>query len=368
MTAASTILFSGFPGFLGRELLPRVLARDPAARAVCLVQGKFLADARAAAAELTRARPALAGRIDLVEGDITLPDLGLGADPAAALARATREIYHLAAIYDLSVPRAFAEKVNVEGTRQVLEYAVRCTQLARLQYVSTCYVSGRHAGIFAEDDLDKGQRFNNHYEETKFLAEILVRERMATGLPATIYRPSIVVGDSATGVTQKLDGPYYLLRWLLRQPSRLALLPVIGDPSRFCLNVVPRDFVVDAITYLSGIPGSLGKTYQLADHAPPSCEEALDIMAEATGREVVRVPLAVGLAKTAIERVPGVYRLVQIPSSLVDYMAHPTHYLNRDTLADLAPAGLRAPRFAAYAKNLAAFVREHLSMSSAAMA
>lgn len=362
----STLLFTGFPGFLGRELLPRVLARDPATRAVCLVQRKFLAAATTAAAELAAARPELAGRIELVEGDIVAPDLGLGAR-GAALADQTREVYHLAAIYDLSVPRAVAEQVNVDGTQHVLDFVARCPQLSRLHYVSTCYVSGRYAGIFEEDDLDKGQAFNNFYEETKFLAEVLVRERMARGLPATVYRPSIVVGDSQTGATQKLDGPYYILRWLLRQP-RLALLPVIGDPGRFRLNVVPRDFVVDAITYLSGRPDTVGQTFALADHDPPTCEEALELLSAAAGRRVLRLPLSVRVAKALIERVPGIYRLMQIPSSLVDYMAHPTHYRNRATLEALAPAGLAPPRFASYAPAMASFVRGNLALGSAAMA
>ncbi len=362
---ASTILFTGYPGFLGRELLPRVLGRDAAARAVCLVQARFLDEARAAVRDLEAARPALAGRIELVEGDIGEPDLGVaGLD---ALARDVAEIYHLAAIYDLSVPRALAERVNVDGTRHVLDLAARCPRLARLHYVSTCYVSGRHAGIFTEEDLDKGQTFNNFYEETKFAAEVLVRERMAAGLPATIYRPAIVVGDSATGATQKLDGPYYILRWLLRQP-RVALLPVIGDPGRFRLNVVPRDFVVDGIAYLSGRPDTIGRTFALADHDPPTCDEALQAMASASGRRVLRVPLPLRLAKALIDHVPGVDRLLQIPSSLVDYMVHPTHYDTRATLAALAPAGLAAPRFAAYAGNLAAFVRGNLALGSAAMA
>ncbi|MCB9560116.1 MAG: SDR family oxidoreductase [Kofleriaceae bacterium] len=362
---ATTILFTGFPGFLGRELLPRVLARDPATRAVCLVQAKFADAAAAAVAELAVDRPELAARIALREGDITAPDLGLGDD--AALAADTVAIYHLAAIYDLSVPRAVAERVNVDGTQHVLDFAARCPSLERLHYVSTCYVSGRYTGIFEEDDLDKGQAFNNFYEETKFLAEVLVREAMARGLPATVYRPAIVVGDSQTGATQKLDGPYYILRWLLRQP-RLALLPVIGDPSRFRINVVPRDYVVDAIAHLSGRADTVGRTFALADPEPPTCEEALEIMAAAAGRRVLRIRLPVGLAKALIDHVPGVYRLLQIPSSLVDYMAHPTHYHSRATAEALAPAGIEVPRFAGYAPAMAAFVRGNLALTSSAMA
>src|SRR5688572_11431193 len=120
----STILFTGFPGFLGRELLPRVLERRSEARALCLVQSKFLPEARAALAELATRHPGAAARVDLVEGDITRPRLGLSGDP-----RDVVEIHHLAAVYDLSVGRDFAMKVNVEGTRQVLAYAERCPAL-----------------------------------------------------------------------------------------------------------------------------------------------------------------------------------------------------------------------------------------------
>ena len=256
--------------------------------------------------------------------------------------------------------------MNVDGTRNVLAFARRCASLRRFQYVSTCYVSGRYAGVFEERDLEKGQAFNNFYEETKHRAEILVRDRMREGLPATIYRPSIVVGDSRTGVTQKLDGPYYFMRWLLRQPRR-ALLPVIGSAERFRFNVVPRDFVLDAIAYLSGLTTSLGQTYHLSDPEPLTCMEALDAMARACERKPIHVRLPGGLAKWALEDVPGVYRLLQLPPSLVDYMRLPTHYLNRATMAALAPAKIAPPPFASYAPVMAAFVRGHMSLGSAAM-
>jgi len=149
------------------------------------------------------------------------------------------EIYHLAAIYDLGVRREFAMRVNVEGTRNMLEFACHCRGLRRFQYVSTCYVSGTHAGEFSETDLERGQRFHNFYEETKYLAEVDVQKRMREGLPVTIYRPAIVVGDSKTGNTQKYDGPYSVIRFLLRQP-RLAVLPKMGDPDRTEVNLVRR--------------------------------------------------------------------------------------------------------------------------------
>jgi nucleoside-diphosphate-sugar epimerase len=361
----STIFFTGFPGFLGSALLPRVLERCAEDVAVCLVQGRFAAVARARVEALEAELPAVRGRIRLVEGDITRPGLGL-ADPAA-LSADVREVYHLAAIYDLSVTREAGLRVNVDGTRHVVDFAETAPRLARLHYASTCYVSGRHAGIFSEADLDLGQRFNNFYEETKLLAERYVRERMRAGLPVTVYRPAIVVGDSRTGATQKFDGPYFVLQLLVRQP-RLAVMPVIGNPSLTRVNVVPCDFVVDAIAHLSGLPGSAGKVYQLADPAPLTADEMLRAMGHATRRTIVRVPLPRRLARAAIDRVPGVYRWLRVPSSALDYFDLPTHYTSTNTQADLAGTGIAVPPFSAYLGRLVAFMRSHPEVRSAAMA
>jgi thioester reductase-like protein len=360
----ATIFMTGFPGFLGMELLPRVLARRSGDIAACLVQPRFANLARRRAEELAAATPALAGRIRLVEGDITRPDLGLGAP--AALAADVAEIFHLAAVYDLGVPREVGMRVNVEGTRNVLELAERCGGLSRFQYVSTCYVSGRYPGSFAEDDLEKGQTFNNFYEETKYLAEAAVRERMARGLPATIYRPAIIVGDSTTGATQKYDGPYFVLQWLLRQ-GKVAIMPTVGDLQSE-VNVVPRDFVVAAIAHLAGIDASRGKTYQLADPSPLRAGEMLAELARATGRRMVRIPLTRRFAKAAISHVPGVYQLMRIPAPLIDYLVHPTHYETRHAREDLTSSGIRCPPLPEYVDRLVAFVREHPEVGSAAMA
>lgn len=353
------IFFTGFPGFLGSELLPRVLERAAGEAAVCLVQSKFAALARERAGAIERAHPRVAGRIQIIEGDITAP---IDANPDDVT-----EIFHLAAIYDLSVKREVGMRVNVVGTRHVLDFAERCRSLRRFHYVSTCYVSGRYPGVFGEDDLDRGQHFNNFYEETKFLAEVEVRNRMAAGLPVTIYRPSVVVGDSVTGATQKFDGPYFVIQWLLRQP-RVALLPVVGRPESYRFNVVPRDFIVDAIDKLSGRDATSGRCFALADPEPLTVDETIDVIAAATNRKVIRIPLPIAIAKGAIEYVPGVYRLMRIPAPAVDYFVHPTTYETSHADAALASAGIRAPRFRDYAPALVAFAREHPEIGSTAMA
>jgi thioester reductase-like protein len=351
--------FTGFPGFLGSELLPRILTRNPGRIAYCLVQPKFAALANERAMGLMALRPEFAGRIRLVEGDLTSKLSAPGLEDIV-------EIYHLAAVYDLSVKREFGMRVNVDGTKSVLELARRSPRLKRLHYVSTCYVSGRYEGVFNETDLEKGQTFNNFYEETKYLAEVEVQRAMKEGLPATIYRPSVVVGDSVTGSTQKFDGPYFVIQWLLRQP-RLAVLPVAGNPRSYRFNVVPRDFVVKALEYLSAQDVSNGRVYHLADPKPLTVHETIDAIALATQRKVLRIPMPKVMAKAALDYVPGVYQLMRIPSAAVDYFVHPTTYGTSQATADLAPSGIRAPHFNEYLSKLVEFVRAHPEIGSAAM-
>ncbi|MFC4787093.1 SDR family oxidoreductase [Nocardioides sp. MAHUQ-72] len=358
-----TVLMTGFPGFLGGALLPRVLETTDE-DAVCVVQPKYAALAEQRVARLADERPTLSGRIALAPGDITRPGMGL-ADLETLTAGVTG-LWHLAAAYDLAVPRDLGLRVNVDGTRHALDVAARCPRLERFHHVSTCYVSGRHPGPFAEDDLEVGAPFNNAYEETKHLAEALVRERMAAGLPATVYRPSIVLGDSRTGQTQKLDGLYFVIQLLLRQP-RVAVLPVFGDPTAFRANVVPSDFVVEALAHLSGLPQSRGRTYQLADPHPLTVDEWYDALAAATDRRIVRVPLPERLTRSAVDRVPGLSRLLGLPAELLDYFVHPTDYLSAHTQADLAGSGIACPPFSSYASRIVDFVRHHRDVPSRAM-
>lgn len=361
----STLFFTGFPGFLGTRLLPGFLAREGRARAVCLVQPAWMDQARARMAALTASQPELDQRIELVEGDITLPDLGVGGAWDDLVGRVTRVI-HLAAVYDLAVAPGLAERVNVLGTRHVLEFCRALRSPERLDYVSTCYVSGRYPGVFREDQLEEGQTFNNHYEATKYRAEVEVRRALDGGLPGTIYRPSIVVGDRHTGETQKYDGPYYFIRWVLRQ-GRVALVPIVGDPDAHTLNVVPRDFVVDAILALSGTSASLGETYQLADRDPPTIREVVEAIGAAAGARLIPVPLPRSLARWSLSHVPGLERFMGIPAASVDYFVHPTSYDTRRATRALEPFGIRPPSLLEYLDRLVAFVRANPDIPSAPM-
>ncbi|QNN55196.1 SDR family oxidoreductase [Nocardioides mesophilus] len=356
---------TGFPGFLGSALLPRLLARRDGVRAVCLVQEQHLAEAHGRLRAIEATHPHTHGRITLATGDITAPDLGLSAPDLADLEDVT-EVWHLAAVYDLAVAETVARRVNVDGTAQVLAFCRTRPHLTRLQYVSTCYVSGEYAGEFAEDDLDVGQTFRNHYESTKFQAEELVRAAMDDGLPATIYRPGIVVGDSRTGETQKYDGPYFLAAFLRRQLP-VAVVPAVGNPDRVRVCLVPRDFVVEAMDQLSVLDTSRGRCYALTDPHPPTVRALVDTFARHLGKRVLWVPVPLGATRAAVGRVPGLEWLLGLPAEALDYFASPTTYSTANTLADLVGTGLTCPRFETYADRLLDFMAGHPEVDAKAM-
>src|SRR4051795_377691 len=202
--AKGVVFITGFPGFIGRRLVAKLLDQGDE-RILALVEPRFAEQARAVADELD------GDRIEILPGDIGDRRLGLDEKTSERLTERVTSVHHLAAIYDLAVPLETAQRVNVDGTGNVLDLCRAAERLERLAYVSTAYVAGLRTGIVYEHELVMGQAFKNHYESTKFQAEVWVRELMDR-VPTTILRPAIVVGDSQTGETEKFDGPYYLLR------------------------------------------------------------------------------------------------------------------------------------------------------------
>ena len=355
-----SVFLTGFPGFLGVALTERLLARGE--RVTCLVQPRYEDDASEQARELCTRTGAPSERITLVTGDITEPELGL--DDPDAVRDQTDDCYHLAAIYDLGVDRDPAEAVNVGGTERILEF-VADADVDRLHYVSTCYVSGRHDGVFGPTDLDVGQSFNNHYEATKFEAEVAVQSRMDE-IPTTIYRPAIAVGDSETGETAKYDGLYYLLRLIDRQP-RIALGPAQPPSRRYEFNVVPRDFVVDAIAELSRRENTADTVFQLCNPNPPTIRQLLALCGDALGRHVLRVPVHARATRRLLERVESVAELLDVEPATMDYLAHPTRYVSPHTQRALAGTDIHCPPLSAYIETLVAYMREHPEVSADAM-
>lgn len=356
----AAVLMTGFPGFLGSALLPGILAKRDGATVICVVQARHMDTATAKLADIEAAHPHTAGRVHLVEGDITKP--GLGLSDAVAVDDVT-EVWHLAAVYDLSVAEDLAKLVNIVGTENVLQFCRERSKFRRLQYVSTCYVSGAYDGEFTEDMLEEGQEFQNHYESTKYEAERLVRAAMADGLPATIYRPGIVVGDSRTGETQKYDGPYFVAAYMRRLPA-VTFLPDVDRSVK--ASLVPRDYVIAAMDALSVLDRSEGKTYQLTDPDPPSAREVAEIFGKHLGRRLIWLPIPVSVVRL-VDQVPGVQLLTGLPAETLDYFAFPTTYGTAHSVADLEGTGVSCPRFQDYAGTLLNFMAAHPEFDSKAM-
>ena len=362
------LFFTGFPGFLGSELIRELLPKLSSERVVCLVQNKFF---DLALSHLKIFPLELQNRIEFVEGDLTLPLLGLSNDFLSNTAPKITQIFHLAAVYDLNVKEASAMRVNVDGTKNTLALAKACPNLNRFQYVSTCYVSGRYQGQFLETDLNKNQKFNNFYESTKFLAELEVQKAMQEGMPVTIYRPGIVVGHSKTGQTQKFDGPYFILQWLMRQSKNFAILPTIfakDCKSDECsLDLVPSDFVIQAITYLSQKIETKNQVFQLADPSPLKVNEIIREFGINLNQKIITIPLPLWLARLAMKYIPGLEKWMGIPHSALNYFAHPTHYDVSNTLKFLEGSGLEVPELKAYLPHLVNYMIENKNIRSKAM-
>lgn len=230
------VLLTGATGFVGQELLDRLLARgDRDVHALVRAQ-----DDDGAAARL----PSHA-RLNAWAADIEEPGLGLSERSYGELAERVSTVIHCAASVSFSLGLDESRRVNVEGTARVVDFAQRCDELERLSYVSTAYVAGAHEGVFDEDSLDVGQEFRNPYERSKFEAELLLRER-AAGLPLQVLRPSIVVGDSRTGWTSSFNVLYPPLR-----AFAAGAMPALPARRHAPVDVVPVDYVADSVDQLA---------------------------------------------------------------------------------------------------------------------
>jgi thioester reductase-like protein len=279
------VLMTGATGFVGMELLRRFIERGDR-RIHALVRA---ADDEAAAERL----PAHA-RLSAVAGDIEQPGLGLSEENRERLAQDVTTVVHCAASVSFDLSLEESRRVNVDGTRNVVDFAQRCRRLERLTYVSTAYVAGEPRGLFREDQLDVGQRFRNTYERSKFEAERMIRSK-AAGLPLQILRPSIVVGDSRTGRTSSFNVLYGPLKALAR-----GRIPAIPARRSSPVDIVPVDYVAD-------------RAYELVTDGPDGTFHLV------AGRNATTVGRLLELASGHLRRPaptvlpPGLYRRVAHP-------------------------------------------------------
>ncbi|MFC1890591.1 SDR family oxidoreductase [Thermodesulfobacteriota bacterium] len=275
-------LITGATGFLGRNILHRLLAEHEDERFVLLVRGDERGSPRQRLHRILESRyeesraEAFKKRIDLVPGDITWEHFGMDDRGYEALAGSVDRIIHSAASVVFNHPLKQARTINVKGTETILDFAESCHAkglLKRLDYIGTAYVAGDRSGLILEDELDKGQSFHNTYEQTKFEAERLVRERMQ-GLPVTIYRPSIIVGDSRTGRTSSFNVMYFPLKIYARGIWRW----IPGNPGAK-VDIIPVDYICAALDHISSLEETIGKCYHLTASGRASTMGTLTKMA-----------------------------------------------------------------------------------------
>jgi thioester reductase-like protein len=355
------VLLTGATGFLGMELLARYLERTER-RVYALVRGT---DDREVALRMESTLRSLFGaghgyleRVIPVRGDITRPHLGLPIDRDRLAERVT-EIVHGAASVSFELSLDAARAINVDGTRRVLEFAEQCHArggLRRLSYISTAYVAGEHEGLFGEDDLDVGQRFRNAYEQSKFEAEHLVADARAQ-LPITVLRPSIVVGEHDTGWTSSFNVLYWPLRAFAR--GAYSALPARRDAA---VDVVPVDYVADAIFALSQSPEAEGSTYHLTAGAQASSVgELVDLATARFGRRAPRLiapwlyrrlvhPLLVHVSRDRRRR-----SALERSKAFFPYFAMGVVYDDRRSRLALRAAGIKPPPLRHYFDRLVEF-------------
>jgi thioester reductase-like protein len=348
--AGGLVFFTGFPGFIGRRLVQRLLNDDSELRIAALVEERMAGDARDCAQAMASGE-----RIEILTGDITDRRLGLSDADYDRLVGEITAAHHLAAIYNLAVPFEVAQKVNVAGTGNVLELCARADNLERLNYVSTAYVAGMRTGTVYEHELNLGQQHKNHYESTKFLAEVWVREYMDK-VPTTVYRPAIVVGDSQTGETQKFDGPYYILRTFQRLgKGPLTQFGRSGAP----FNVVPVDFIVDAIGAAAADPAAIGETLHLVDPEPVTASELFHALAREYVDREPKMKVPPKMVENSLRFAPIRKAFHGAPRESIQYLNHPVTFDTRRAQDLLGRSGVRVPKFEEYVATMVKFFREH---------
>jgi nucleoside-diphosphate-sugar epimerase len=267
----------------------------------------------------------------------------------------TTTAFHLAAVYDLAVARDLAMRVNVGGTRNVLDFARSMPHLRQFHHVSTCYVAGKREGVILETELRHESGYRNFYEESKYLAEMEV-EALKNELPITIHRPAVVCGDSQTGETAKYDGVYYLIHYLLRWPSVLSLIN-IGN-HEVSLNLVPVDFVIDGMAALAFEERAIGKTVQLADPAPLSTFQLFNAIAESIDGKHSRITAPARWVRFFL-MLPPSPKITGLPHHAVPYFFVKQLYDSSQAQRLLAPHGIQCPPFKNYVDRIVDFARRH---------
>jgi NAD(P)-dependent dehydrogenase (short-subunit alcohol dehydrogenase family) len=359
-------LVTGASGFIGKRLVRALLARPEAT--VYFVIRDPSAERLAKLFDFWNAGPT---RAIPLRGDVTQTDLGLAPEALDRLAGKVDHVFHLAAIYDLDADPATETLTNVEGTRNAIGLAA-AIGAKRFHHMSSIAAAGLYHGIFREDMFEEARDLDHPYFSSKHEAERIVRRECQ--VPWRIYRPGLVVGDSATGEMDKMDGPYYFFKLIQKMRQLLPpWMPGIGvEGGR--INLVPVDFVVAALVHLAHLEGEDGHCFHLVDPRPHRIGEILSIFCRAAHAPdmVVRVNAALlrfippGVMNAVMTLTPtrrirkAVMKDLGLPEDILTFINYPTRFDSREARRLLDPAGIRVPPLEDYAWRLWDYWERHL--------
>lgn len=358
---------TGATGFIGKRFVKKLLSRRGSVVYFLVRPGS-----EGKVADLLAYWGAAKGRAIPVSGDLTARKLGVAPDVIKGLKGQIDALYHLAAVYDLSADEESQVQVNVEGTRNVVEFA-KAVDAGHLHHVSSIAAAGLYEGVFREDMFEEAEGLDHPYFMTKHESEKIVRTE--SKVPWTVYRPAMVVGDSTTGEMDKIDGPYYFFKLIQRMRQLLPpWMPAVGlEGGR--VNIVPVDFVVNALDHIShGKQPLKGKCFHLVDPVGYRVGDVLDIFGKAAHAPRMNlfvnaallgfIPRGVKKSLMAIAPVRRVRNAVMkdlgLPEDILTFINYPTRFDCRETEAALKGSGISCPKLGDYAWRLWDYWERHL--------
>ncbi|WP_306556400.1 SDR family oxidoreductase [Acidovorax sp.] len=349
---------TGATGFIGKRLVKKLLERKGAV--VHFLIRKESADKVADLRSFWGVGPT---RAVPVFGDLTAKKLGVAADDVKKLKGQIDHFYHLAAVYDLSADEETQVAVNIEGTRNTVDLA-KAIDAGHFHHVSSIAAAGLYEGVFREDMFEEAEGLDHPYFQTKHESEKIVRQDCK--VPWTVYRPAMVVGDSTTGEMDKIDGPYYFFKLIQRLRQLLPpWMPTVGlEGGR--VNIVPVDFVVNALNVISHQKDITKKCYHLVDPVGYRVGDVLDIFSRAAHAPRMNlfvnaallgfIPKSVKKSLMALAPVRRVRNAVMkdlgLPEDMLTFVNYPTRFDCRETLAALKGSGVTCPNLKDYAWRL----------------
>jgi len=357
---------TGATGFIGKRLVKKLLERKGT-----VVHFLIRPESADKVAALRSYWGVGAARAIPVHGDLTAKKLGVSAADVKALKGQIDHFFHLAAVYDLAADVETQVAVNIDGTRNTVDLA-RAIDAGHFHHVSSIAAAGLYEGVFREDMFDEAEGLDHPYFQTKHESEKIVRQEGK--LAWTVYRPAMVVGDSQTGEMDKIDGPYYFFKVIQRLRQILPpWMPSVGlEGGR--VNIVPVDFVVDALAAISHQEGIAKRCFHLVDPVGYRVGDVLDIFSRAAHAPRMNlfinaallgfIPRGVRKGLMALSPMRRVRNAVMkdlgLPEDILTFINYPTRFDCREAQAALKGTGVQCPNLRDYAWRLWDYWERHL--------